>query len=130
MSRALADVVVVAHLGFIVFVVLGGLLALRWRWIPWLHVPAVVWAVLLELRGWTCPLTPLEDWLRDRGVAAASPVGFLDRYLLPIVYPETLTREGQVLLGVLVCLLNLAVYAVVWRTGRGRSLEGRHRIAV
>src|SRR5262245_65287315 len=100
-SRVLADLVVVVHLAFIAFVVLGGLLALRWRWIPWLHVPAVVWGALLEFRGWTCPLTPLEDWLRGRGGAGASPPDFVDRYLLPVVYPEALTREGQIVLGVI-----------------------------
>jgi hypothetical protein len=113
--RVLADLVVLVHLGFIVFVVIGGVLALRWPWMPWLHLPAVAWGALLELYGWTCPLTPLENWLRIRGSAAAYPGGFVDRYVLPLVYPAGLTRDGQVALGDLVCAVNVAVYLFVWR---------------
>jgi hypothetical protein len=113
--RVLADVVVLVHLAFVAFVALGGLLALRWRWMPWVHLPAAAWGALLELFGWTCPLTPLENWLRVRGRAPAYPGGFVDRYVLPVVYPVALTRERQVALGVLVCAANLAVYMLVWR---------------
>jgi hypothetical protein len=118
LPRVLADVVVLVHLGFIIFVAFGGVLALRWRWIPWVHLPAVAWGVLLELCNWTCPLTPLENWLRIRGGAPAYAGGFVDRYVLPLVYPEALTRDRQVALGVLVCAVNVGVYLLVWRRRR------------
>lgn len=111
--RVLADLVLVAHLAFVAFAILGGLLALRWRWIPWLHLPALAWGVLVELAGWLCPLTPLEVRLREAAGSAGYPGGFVDHYLLPLLYPTALTREGQVLLGVGLLAVNLAVYAVV-----------------
>ncbi len=115
LARVLADAVAVLHLGFIVFVVLGGFLALRWRWMPWVHLPAVAWGALVELGGWPCPLTPLEHWLRQLANAEGYAGGFVDRYLLPVVYPAALTREGQKVLGVLVCVVNAAVYWLVWQ---------------
>lgn len=118
----LADLVVVVHLAFVVFVVLGGLLVLRRGWVAWLHVPAAVWGALIELFGWICPLTPLEQWLRRRAGEAGYQGGFVEHYLLPILYPGELTREIQVMLGVAVLVLNLAVYGrVLWRrrTGTG-----------
>jgi len=114
--QAVAYLVVLVHLAFIVFVVLGGALALRWRWIPWVHVPAVLWGALLEFCGWMCPLTPLENWLRRAGGASEYPEGFLEQYILPVVYPATLTRDAQVALGLLVCLVNAAVYLHLWRS--------------
>ena len=129
MARALADLVVVVHLIFIVFVALGGLLALRWRWVPWLHLPAVGWAALLEFFGLTCPLTPLENWLRRLAGAEAYSGGFVDRYVLPFVYPAALTRELQVALGVVVCAVNGTVYFLLSRSGR-LSARGRHAVGV
>jgi Protein of Unknown function (DUF2784) len=79
------------------------------------HLPAVVWGALLEFCDWTCPLTPLENWLRIRGGVTAYRGGFVDRYVLPVVYPATLPRDRQVALGVLVCAANVAVYLFVWR---------------
>jgi hypothetical protein len=113
--RVLADVVVLVHLGFIVFVAFGGVLALRWRWLPRVHLPAVVWGALLEFCDWTCPLTPLENWLRIHGGATAYEGGFVDRHVVPLVYPGALTRDRQVALGVLVCAVNVGVYLFVWR---------------
>ena len=120
--RAVADLVVLVHLAFIVFVVLGGLLASRWRWIPWVHLPAVLWGILLEFAGWMCPLTPLENWLRRAGGASEYSRGFVEQYVLAIVYPTALTREAQVALGLLVCLVNSVIYVRLWcvRCG-GRS---------
>lgn len=118
----LADFVVVVHLAFVVFVVLGGLLVLRRGWVAWFHVPAAVWGALIELFGWVCPLTPLEQWLRRRAGEAGYQGGFVEHYLLPILYPGELTREIQVMLGVAVLVVNLAVYGrVLWRrrTGTG-----------
>ncbi len=117
--RALADLVVFAHVAFIVFVLLGGLLALRWPRAPWLHLPAAVWGVAVELLGWFCPLTPLETHLRRASGAAGYSGGFVERYLIPIVYPAELTRELQLLLGCAVLGSNVAIYLVVWRRLRG-----------
>lgn len=115
----LADLTVVVHLAFVVFVVVGGLLVLRWRWVAWIHVPAAVWGALIEFQGWVCPLTPLEVKLRDMGGEAGYEGGFVENYLLPVLYPGDLTRRHQVILGILVVLLNLAVYGVVaWRARR------------
>ncbi len=119
--RILADVVVVLHLAFIVFVVCGGLLAMRWRWIPWVHIPAAVWATVLEIRGLICPLTPLENWLRREAGGTGYTGGFIEHYLVPIVYPSGLTPGIQALLAVLVVVGNVIVYTVVWRSRRERD---------
>jgi uncharacterized protein DUF2784 len=117
--HAAADLVVLIHLGFIVFVVFGGALARRWRWIPWVHLPAVVWGVLLEFCGWICPLTPLENWLRHTGGVSEYSGGFVERYVLPVLYPAVLTREVQVALGLFVCLVNAGIYLRLRRVRRG-----------
>ena len=113
-----ADAVLLLHLGFIGFVLLGGLLALRWRRAPWLHLPAAAWGFLVETCGWTCPLTPLENALRRAGGDAGYHGGFVEHYLVPIIYPEALTRELQLLLGVGVVLVNLTIYTAVCRQRR------------
>jgi hypothetical protein len=112
---ALADLIVLLHLGFILFVVLGGLLVFRWRGLVWLHVPAVLWGALVELAGWICPLTPLEAWLRRAAGAPGYSRSFVDQYLVPVVYPADLTREIQILLGLCVVAFNSAVYLLIWR---------------
>jgi len=114
-SRVLADLVVVLHLAFVAFVVLGGLLVLRWPRLAWLHVPAAVWGTLIEFAGWVCPLTPLENRLRYLGGEAGYEGGFVERYLLGVLYPEGLTPEAQLALGMLVLVVNGAVYARLWR---------------
>lgn len=119
--QAIADLVVLIHLAFVVFVAVGGVLAVRWRWIPWLHLPAVLWSALLELCGWMCPLTPLENWLRLTGGAPEYSDSFVEHYVLPIVYPTALTREVQVALGLLLCFANAAIYLRLWQIRRGRS---------
>jgi len=111
----LADVVLVVHALFIAFVLFGGLLVLRWRSIAWLHLPAVAWAVLLELFGWLCPLTPLELKLRHLAGTAGYRGGFIEHYLVSIIYPAGLTREIQLWLAAVVIMMNVAVYAVLWR---------------
>jgi Protein of Unknown function (DUF2784) len=112
---ALADLVVVLHFAFVLFVVLGGLLVLRWPSIAWVHVPAAAWGTIVELTGWICPLTPLENWLRQRGGAHAYRGDFVGRYVVPALYPEGLTREIQLMLGVAVVVLNALIYTVVIR---------------
>ncbi len=126
MYQPLADLVLIVHLGFVVFVLFGGLLVLRWRWIAWLHLPAAVWGAVVEFSGWICPLTPLENWLRAQGGEIGYEQDFIARYLLPILYPGDLTRDLQLLLGTVVVVLNAAVYWWLWRAVRTRG-ESRNR---
>jgi len=124
----LADSVVVVHLGFILFAVFGGLLALRWRWIPWLHLPAVTWAAVVEINGWICPLTPLEVRLRLLAGEAGYAGGFVEQYLVPIIYPPGLTPGTQVLLGAAVVAINVAFYGWLgWRAHVRRQVVDRGR---
>jgi Protein of Unknown function (DUF2784) len=111
--RALADLVLVVHLAFVLFVVLGGLLVLRWPRLAWLHVPAAIWGVLIEYTGWICPLTPLENSLRMRGGEAGYTGGFIQHYIQPILYPAGLTRSTQIVLGSIALILNIAAYVIV-----------------
>ncbi len=110
--RIVADAVVLLHFAFVLFVVLGGLLTLYRRWWAWIHLPAAAWGALIEFGGWICPLTPLEKWLRMQGDGGAYEGGFIQHYIVPVLYPAGLTREMQVGLGVAVVLINVAVY---WR---------------
>lgn len=111
-----ADAVVLLHLGFVLFVVAGGLLVFRWRWIALLHLPAVTWAVLLEFRGWLCPLTPLETSLRAAGGQAAYSGGFIEHYILPVLYPVELDTTLQIALGSVVIVINIVLYGwLLWR---------------
>jgi hypothetical protein len=123
--RFLADLLVALHLAFALFVVLGGALVLWRRRLALLHVPVAIWGVLIELSGWVCPLTPLEVRLRILGGQAGYSGGFVEHYLLPVLYPSGLTREQQVGLGILVGVLNLGVYGLVtWRIMRERGRAG------
>lgn len=122
MYPLLADLVLIVHLAFVVFVLCGGLLVLRWRWIAWLHVPAIAWGAFVEFRGWICPLTPLENWLRAQGGDISYRSDFVAQYLLPVLYPGDLTRDLQLLLGTVVIVLNAAVYWWLWQMqARGAS---------
>ncbi len=116
----LADLVLVLHAAFIVFVVLGGLLVLWRRHIVWLHIPAAAWGILIEFRGWICPLTFLENDLRQAAGGNGYAGGFIDHYLAPLVYPEALTPETQVMLGLAALLANVVIYTLVWRRFRSR----------
>ena len=121
-SHALATVVVLAHMAFVAFVVAGGVLALRWPRVAWLHLPAALWGTMIALVGWICPLTPLENWLRVRAGGRAYDTGFLEHYLLPILYPVGMTRGLQIATGVFVVLVNALIY---WRViHRVRELAG------
>ncbi|MCO6413054.1 MAG: DUF2784 domain-containing protein [Thiogranum sp.] len=113
--RVTADLVLVLHLLFILFAVLGGLLVLKWRWVAWLHFPAALWAAMIEFAGWYCPLTPLENSLRAAGGQQGYSGGFIEHYLVPLIYPAGLTRELQIGLGMAVVLINLAVYGILLR---------------
>lgn len=111
--RLAADAVLLLHLAFVVFVVLGGFLVLRWRKLAWAHLPAVAWGALVEFSGWICPLTPLEIALRQAAGDAAYAGDFVEHYIVALLYPESLTRDVQVTLGVAVVLLNAAIYGAV-----------------
>jgi Protein of Unknown function (DUF2784) len=108
--RATADVVVVLHIGFVLFVVLGGLLAFKWRWLWRIHAPAAIWGVAIELGGWICPLTPLENHLRRLGGASGYEMDFVEHYVLPLLYPVELTRGWQVALGCFALAANALIY--------------------
>lgn len=121
MLRAAADLVAVVHAAFVVFVVLGALLVLRWRQLIWVHVPAALWGVLTEIRGWTCPLTPLEQYLRQRSGSSAYQGEFIEHYLLPLLYPANLTRSRQIWLASLAILVNVVLYWYAFRVARSRE---------
>jgi hypothetical protein len=113
--RLAADAVIVVHAAFIAFVVLGGLLVARWPRLVWAHIPAAVWGAFIEFAGWICPLTPLENELRYRGGLTRYEGDFVERYLLPVLYPEHLSRDIQFVLGAFVVVLNVAAYWYVVR---------------
>ena len=117
----LADLALLGHAAFVVFVVAGGLLALRWPWVARVHLPSAAWGAWVELSGWICPLTPLEQRWRRRAGEEGYTGGVLEHYVTSALYPEGLTREVQVALGVLVVVLNAGVYALVWRRRRESS---------
>ena len=122
MYLLLADLVLIVHLAFVVFVLCGGLLVLRWRWIAWLHLPAVAWGAVVEFTGWICPIKPLENWLRAQGGETVYRSDFISQYLLPVLYPGNLTRNLQLLLGTVVVAFNAAVYWRLWRLrARGQA---------
>ncbi len=109
----LADGVLLLHLSFIAFVVGGGLLVYRWPRLAWLHLPAALWGALIEFFGWICPLTPLENALRRQAGGSGYGGGFIEHYLLPVIYPGALTREIQIGLGLAVVVINAAVYGLL-----------------
>ena len=121
--RGAADLVLVVHLAFVLFVVLGGLLALRWRRVAWVHVPVALYGAAIEFVGFICPLTPLEVWLRRRGGEAGYEGGFVEHYITAALYPAGLTREAQLVLGTAVLLFNAIVYFFWWRRRRRRTSE-------
>lgn len=126
----LADVLVAVHVAFVVFVILGGFLSARWRWVAWIHVPCAVWGALISFAGWICPLTPLEIRLRRAGGEEGYAGGFVEHYLVPVLYPDALTRPIQIGLGVFVLGINIVAYRRVLRgsppgagKGKGDALE-------
>ena len=119
----LADLALLIHLFFVVFVVGGGLLVLKWPRIAWLHIPAATWGAFIELTGWICPLTPLENWLLMQSGEPAYEGDFIAHYVLPLVYPTALTRQMQIILGLLVVLINAGAYG--WVLTRTRQMQSR-----
>ena len=116
--RLAAEGVLLLHLAFIVFVVLGGALAARWRWLVWAHLPAATWGFFIELTGRACPLTYAENYLRIRSGESGYAESFLEHYLLAIIYPAGLTREVQFGLAALVVIVNVAIYGWLFHARR------------
>lgn len=119
--RLLADLTALTHLAFILFAITGGFLALKWKRLVWIHVPTAVWAVLVAVKGWVCPLTPFENWFRRAAGAADYESTFIEHYLLPVLYPVALTRDLQIAAGVFVLVLNVGVYTLVCRASESRN---------
>jgi hypothetical protein len=117
----LADAVLLAHAAFVAFVVLGGLLVLRWPRLAWLHLPVVAWGAGIEFTGGICPLTPFENHLRTLAHQQGYPGGFIEHYVFGLLYPDGLTREVQFALGMGVLVLNAVVYAWLWRRRAARG---------
>jgi hypothetical protein len=118
--RLLADAVVLLHATFVGFVVLGGFLAWRWRSVAWAHLPCALWGVLIEYKGWICPLTPVENDLRRRAGLEGYPGGFIEHYVIPTLYPAGLTPPRQLILGSFALAVNLVAYGLLVR----RRLRG------
>lgn len=117
--RIAADLVALFHFAFILFVIFGGILVLRHPRFALFHLPIAVWGTLIEFTSWPCPLTPLENELRRRGGEAGYPGGFIDHYIMPVIYPPGLTRSSQVAIGLAVLILNGVIYWKVLRRIRG-----------
>jgi uncharacterized protein DUF2784 len=118
-----ADAVVVLHFCFVLFVLLGGLLVLRWPWLIWAHVPAAIWGIVIEFGGWICPLTPLENHWRQRGGSAGYHGDFVEHYILPVLYPAGLTRNWQLALGAIALAANALVYGFILRHRHGVKMH-------
>ncbi|HYA59478.1 MAG TPA: DUF2784 domain-containing protein [Burkholderiaceae bacterium] len=114
LTRFAADLVVLVHAAFIVFVVIGGLLVLRFKKLMWAHLPAVAWGAMVEFGGWVCPLTPLETMLRRSAGEAGYPNGFIEHYVLELIYPPELSRQLEIALGLGLLVANALIYAFVW----------------
>ena len=112
--RILADLVVIFHLLFIIFALLGGLLLIWRSFIVFLHIPAVLWVSVLSFKGWICPLTPLENQLRQAAGDEGYPGGFVEHYLIPVIYPPALNFDVQILLGITALVINIVIYAFVY----------------
>jgi hypothetical protein len=123
LARFLADVVLVLHVGFVVFVALGGLLVLRWPKVASAHLPAVAWGVVIEFASLPCPLTPLEVALRRLAGEAGYSGGFIAHYLVPMLYPSGLTRTAEVALGTLALGVNAVIYVRVWARHRHSRID-------
>jgi Protein of Unknown function (DUF2784) len=120
--RFLADIVLILHFAFVLFVVLGALFVFRWPRLSWFHLPAAAWGAIIEFAGWRCPLTPLEVSLRRLGGEGGYSSGFIDYYVRSILYPGDLPRATHNTLGVLVLVLNLVIYVFLWRRHRKQLL--------
>lgn len=114
LANLLANGVLLLHLAFIVFAVFGGLLVLRRRWLAWLHVPAMLWAAAVEMAGWVCPLTPLENRLLATAGRTGYSGGFIEHYIANLIYPQGLTRDIALGAGIVLLLLNGLIYTILF----------------
>ena len=122
--RIAADLVLALHLGFIAFVVLGGLLILRYRWVAYVHVPAAVWGAFIEITGRICPLTIWENSFRQSAGESGYSESFVEHYLLPVIYPAGLTRSIQFWIAACVIVVNVVIYVwLLYRRKRDRTRE-------
>ena len=120
--HTLADLVIIVHFAFVVFVVFGAFLVIKWRRLAWIHVPAFLWGAIIELAGWICPLTHLEYWLRIAGGGAVKNIGFVERYIVPLLYPTPFTRRLQIILGAIVLAVNVLIYIWIFlRSSKNRA---------
>ena len=108
------NVIILLHFAFIVFVIIGGLLVFKWRWLIWLHIPASIWASLIAMVGWICPLTPVENMLRHAAGGEIYTDGFIERYLVPVIYPSGLNREIFIAMGISVIVINVIIYTILF----------------
>jgi len=121
--RLLSNATVLLHLMFIAFIVFGGLLVLFWRRMAWVHLPLAIWGVVVQWMSWICPLTPLENWFRARSGTATYREGFVEHYVMPVLYPIGVDPRLHWVLGLVVLVANAAIYATVFRR------RARHRVA-
>ena len=127
-SRMAADLILVIHLGFIVFVVLGGLLILRYRWIAYVHIPAAIWGAFVEISGRVCPLTIWENSLRRSAGDSGYAESFVENYILPVIYPAGLTRSVQFAIAGLVIVSNVVIYGwLLYRCKRSSEMTKNSR---
>lgn len=117
----LANLILLAHLAFILFVALGGFALLRWPRLAWLHLPCLAWGVMVELMGWICPLTPWENHFRHLAGQAGYTGDFIQHYLLAAIYPQGLTRSIQIGLGLALMAINAVVYGLLLSRRRWRA---------
>lgn len=123
--RSLIDLVLLGHAAFVLFTIIGGFLALRWQRLVWLHLPCALWGATVELTGWICPLTPLENSLRSAAGEAPYAGGFIAHYISVLLYPVALTRATQIMLGTLLVAINVVAYSLLWRQRRVRNPDSR-----
>jgi hypothetical protein len=116
--RLLADLLVVFHFAVVIFVIVGGLLLFWRRWVAWVHLPVITWVIFAELFQIMCPLTLLENWLRDRGGGETYQGDFVAHYIIPVLYPEALTPRIQIMFGILIFGINVLLYAIAFRRKR------------
>src|SRR5262245_62640927 len=115
-NSLLADLIVLLHFAFVLFVLFGGVLTVKSPRVVWIHGPAFLWGCIVEFTGTVCPLTPLENQLRTQGGEAGYEIDFVSRWLLPILYPESLTPSIQLVIAAFVLLMNVAIYSWIWRS--------------
>ena len=120
----LTDALIVFHFLFVGFVIFGGVVVLRWHRAAFIHLPAAAWGVFIEWSGFLCPLTPLENYLRQQAGLDVYQGGFVDHYIMPVLYPAGLTRDTQMVLGALILVINVSLYAIAFtRDSRRKKTE-------